>query len=49
MFCVCRKREKIVPAIKTQLFIKGKKIQMENKIKLKDLSQTLLLIHLNPD
>lgn len=49
MFPDCKKRGKITPAIKTQLFIKEKKLQMENEIKLEDLSQTLLLTHLTPD
>lgn len=49
MLLGCKKRWKITPAKKTQLFFKEKTLQMKNKIKLKGLSQALLLTDLTPD
>lgn len=45
----CKKRWKIIPAKKTQIFFKEKSLQMKDKIKLEDLSQALLLTDLTPD
>lgn len=44
----CKKRWKIIPVKKTQLFFKENTLQTKNNTKLKDLSQALLLTDLSP-